>query len=162
MCCYKGLFYGGVSIVCVFLFDKGDTRLVIWFVFRVQSILGKHNCGLPFKHTAHLPKSPEREKWMFLRMKNRRGLRLFSISTNLLLSCLPWCVYYHRKRLLHFVYLTSFNIKAQLKCCNESWISLLWRLWALTHTYTLTHLHMWTHTDAFILKRTCTKRYTFH
>lgn len=98
-------------------------------------------------NTVHLPKSPEREQWMFLCMKNRRGLRSFSISTNLLLSCLPWCVCYHRKRLQHFVYLTFFNIKAQLKCCNESWISLLWRLWALTHAYTPTHLHMCTLAD---------------
>lgn len=80
--------------------------------------------------------SPEREQWIFLCVENRRGLRSFSISTNPLLNCLPWCVCYHRKRLQHFVYLTSFNIKAQLKCCTESWISLLRRLWALTHAYT--------------------------
>ncbi len=85
--------------------------------------------------------SPEREQCMFLCVENRRGLRTFSISTNPLLSCLPWCVCYHKKRFQHFVYLTSFNIKAQLKCCAESWIPLLWRLWALTHAYTHLHMH---------------------
>lgn len=100
--------------------------------------------------------SPEREQWIFLCVENRRGLRSFSISTNPLLNCLPWCVCYHRKRLQHFVYLTSFNIKAQLKCCIESWISLLRRLWALTHinicTHLLTHTHTGIHNNMFLYK----------